>query len=77
MSEQYSEIVNLNYVVRMSLNDSVTVNVYFVDGECQYYILDTPEQAQELMKQFEGLCVFGCSQVTPAFVIYQEATNES
>ena len=76
MNKKYKEIVNLQHVTMMKVYLEDSVNVWLVSGDKRTCYFKTPEEAQEMMKHFEAWCIFGNTQVTPAFVVYEDELSE-
>jgi hypothetical protein len=65
------EVINLNYAVTMKAHGDNLVDVKFVNGNIRSLHFKTPEEAQQLLKNFEALVVFGDEKVSKAFVVYE------
>ena len=76
MNKKYKEIVNLRHVTMMKVYLEDSVKLWFVNGNSYTYVFKTPEEAQEMMKRFEAWCIFGNTQVSSAFVVYEDELSE-
>lgn len=66
------EIINWNNVERLRRADDVEVFVQFRSSQNRLYRLKTPQEAEDMMKDFASWCVLGLPKAGGAYVIYED-----